>query len=165
MPTVAGVSRGPKQQVRQDPRQRSLDGVALRGLDRQNPDMHYVWVGTSGEQIELYETQGYTLCRREKDGVTDVGLGGAKGAVGSPITRYDTVLMAIPKADRARLEREGPDGQSGQSLTDKVEGRIFNRKPRRIPDVTKGLDIIGRESGEPTMVAETIPTQALVGEE
>lgn len=160
MPQVAGVSRGPSrqaQQVRKDPPPRSLDGVALQGIAREDPDRFYAWVGT-GEQMELYESMGYEVERRTKEGVTDVGVGTKKRAVGSPITRYDTVLMSIPKSLKAQLEDKGPDGESGQSLTSKVERRIFNRRKQPIPEVTRGLDVIGHSSGEPTMTAETIPT-------
>ena len=99
--------------------------------------------------VPYYESLGYKPVVYEQDGVRP--LAGVTCKPGEPIRFRDNVLMCIPIADRERIEQEGPDGNSGQRLTEEFESIMLEKG---------GMDLLRGMRGNPakyfSVVNETI---------
>lgn len=123
------ATKVPFKPARKDPSPRNLDGSAIWArLKNRDPDRFYVWVNKGdSESLATYEFGGYT-----PELYTETGpklMGGRTGAqLGQQLEMRGMLLYSISRADHARLEQEGLDGDGGQQAIDQLEARIVDKR-------------------------------------
>lgn len=132
---VAGT---PSAKKRSDPRPRPHDGAASwTRLRNQDPSKHYVYVSLGDpDALAQYEYLGYERELLDADGVQPAV--GKTCKPGDVIEMRGHVLMSISREDRARIDQEGPDGQTGWALADRIENAILDKRGA-IKDTMRGL--------------------------
>lgn len=135
---------------RRDPRARNIDGssTAWTAIKNRDPEKHYVLVSVAAEEHgpDWYESIGYSVeVYGGEDGISLKGGRSTKDK-GSPIEMRGHLLMSCPLETKERIEREGPDGDSGQLEADRVEKLLsLNRNKGSGRDTLRGIGIRGED--------------------
>lgn len=123
---------------RKDPvERRTLNGSAIWSyLLNKKEDRHYVYVNQGDpDAMAYYDAVGYVVETLQPDGVRPAG--GRTCKLGEPIVMRGMQLMSIDKAEHARIEMEGADGDSGQMRADQVEKALITQNLGR--DTQRGV--------------------------
>lgn len=120
--TVASSKKGIK---REDPPPRPVEGLANRGfLEGHDPTKHYVWVSEVNDptiNVGYYKAQGYKVSQFDPDEAKPA-IGHQEFKQGDPIKSFGNVLMEIPLARKAEIDKRGWDA------ADRIEDAIRNRE-------------------------------------
>ena len=131
----------PPEPVRRDPARRRSDNAGnLTRLNDADKNYVYCLVSLKAEEfgVDYYEQLGYEKCVR-KEGAPYVASAPNASKPGEHVLYRGHVLMRIKKALHEALDRDGPDGETGQRFVDQLEGRFVDRNLVAGEDPMRGI--------------------------
>jgi hypothetical protein len=95
--------------------------------------------GSEAEAVSKYESMGYSVVQRSKDGPR-LGGGETSHHRGDTIEFRGSVLMQVTEERFEEIQRYGADGISGSSLADRLEERLAGHSTHReVFQQTRGM--------------------------
>lgn len=133
----------PQAAQRIDPKPRPTNGVHTSTLLKdKDPNKKYVWVNLADSNaLSTYEALGYIVEEQRDGGPHHMG-GKLNRKNGERIEWRGNLLMSISLERAMEIEKYGPDGDSGQDLADKIEGRYLEKDRGRDP--MRGIGLLNR---------------------
>lgn len=116
---------------RKDPTHRSTDALTpFNMVMNAKPGCHYVLVGPEAKHLgpEYYEFIGYEYVLFEEKNAKCTRLGAGKWKDGDRVSAFGQFLMECSPERYAEIQRVGPMGNTGQSLTDAIASKMNDKK-------------------------------------
>lgn len=117
---------------REDPPPRPVEQTANRGfLSGADPGKHYVWVSEVNDptiNVSYYRHLGYKVAQYDPSEARP-SLGNMDELKqGDPIKSFGSVLMECSVERKRELDENGPNGNTGWRLFDRLQEKVRNRE-------------------------------------